>query len=423
MRSIFVLAALLSTLSFAQVANNGYFGSSGGGGGGSGDIVGPSSSLDGQVPTFSGTTGKLLTNSPATIGSGGGTTTFTTSDTDLVLSAATTVTVNSTTATTNAATINLFPGSSVGVIITDSGGGTTQLGTNNTSLTVTASSSVTVGAGGGGANFGAPGITVYGTAVVNGNALYFGPDSGTATSSFIDNGSGALVISAAGTFIQNAADTYTLNSQNVVNINSAVNSIILTANAGAGNITLNGNPGIPANNIMNFGADATLYSNGTGALIITGTLELPGNSIFLGPAGAQTSSIQDDGSGNVTIGGASLISNMPFSITGAAQSLTFGGGSSLIDNGSGVLNMASVGDMTITSGGGLSLLGGGGAGGLVAYPDGSSAATGAFSFAAVGTGAGTAPVADGTYTVGIGSTNGTITTVNGVITAVQEAVP
>ena len=36
---------------------------------------------------------------------------------------------------------------------------------------------------------------------------------------------------------------------------------------------------------------------------------------------------------------------------------------------------------------------------------------------------GTPPVADGTYTVGIGSTqNGTITTKGGIITAIQEAI-
>lgn len=44
-------------------------------------------------------------------------------------------------------------------------------------------------------------------------------------------------------------------------------------------------------------------------------------------------------------------------------------------------------------------------------------------FTTVGGGADT-PVADGTYTVGIGGTqNGTITTINGVITVIQEAQP
>ena len=36
---------------------------------------------------------------------------------------------------------------------------------------------------------------------------------------------------------------------------------------------------------------------------------------------------------------------------------------------------------------------------------------------------GTAAVADGTYTMGTGSTNGTITTKGGIITAVQEVIP
>lgn len=68
MQSIKILSIILLTVFYSQAV---FAGSWGTGGSGSGDVVGPGSAVDGNIPVFNGVTGKLIKDSGASIGADG----------------------------------------------------------------------------------------------------------------------------------------------------------------------------------------------------------------------------------------------------------------------------------------------------------------------------------------------------------------